>query len=278
VVDPSSHNHSSRFVDTHCHLDFKAFDKDREKVLENSIAAGVIQWMNPGVDLQSSRRVIDLSVRTNSLYAAVGIHPTEAVNSSLEELKEISTLINNPRVKAIGEIGIDHYHKNTPDDVQQQFFLAQLEIAAKFGLPVIIHSRQAMREVLGYLYHWWEVLNQASSPLARRPGVLHSFEGNIEEAHQAIEMGFFLGVSGPITYTNASDRRMLFQNIPLENIVLETDGPYLTPHPYRGQRNEPAYIPIIAQTLADINGTSIERVADITSSNASRLFAWSMPD
>ena len=267
-----------QFIDTHCHLDFSAFDRDRVEVIERSQKAGVIRWVNPGVDVESSRRAIDLANQIPDLFVAVGIHPTEAAQDQREDLREIERLAKNPKVVAIGEIGLDYYHQTTSPEVQKEYLKAQLEIAATSGLPVIIHSRKAMAEVLDLLEKWCDDLRSQGSKLAPHPGVLHSFEGELEDALRATAMGFYLGVTGPITYLNAPERRTVFKDIPMEHLVLETDAPYLTPHPHRGQRNEPAYIPVTGETLAALHETTLDKVAEITTINANQLFAWRMPD
>jgi TatD DNase family protein len=278
VAEPDISISHLKFSDTHCHLDFQAFDQDREKVLERSRQAGVVQWMNPSVDVESSRRVVSLAHKVDNLYAGVGIHPTETDQCSKKDLEQIELLCEDPKVHAIGEIGIDHYHKNSPPKQQVFFFQEQLTIAAKKGLPVIVHSREAIGEVLDYLREWLTSLRAERSALLDRPGVLHSFEGNEEDGRKAIDLGFLLGVTGPITYLNAPERREVFRQLPLESLILETDAPFLTPHPYRGQRNEPAFIPITAQILADVHKTSLVDVAKMTSNNAARLFSWSNSD
>lgn len=265
-------------VDTHCHLDFEAFDEDREAVLVRSREAGVDRWINPGVDVASSQKAIYLAEQYPGVFAAVGFHPTEDDHGLPQEIAAVRELASHSKVVAIGEIGLDHYHKNVPVEVQVPRFRAHLNLAAELGLPVIIHSRDAISEVLDELENWVGQLRKQGIFLANHPGVLHAFEGKLADARRANDLGFMVGVGGPLTYLNAPDRRELFASLPLEHLLTETDAPFLTPHPYRGKRNEPAYIRLIAERLAEIQGTSLENVVTITSQNADRLFAWRHTD
>ncbi|MDD5369361.1 MAG: TatD family hydrolase [Anaerolineaceae bacterium] len=261
-------------MDSHCHLDFGAFDSDRMEVLERSRAAGVTRWLNPGVDLPSSRRGLILADKIPGLYCAIGVHPTHSPVEVESEIRELAKLVALPKVLAIGEIGLDNHHKDTLPADQERRFQAQLDLARKMKIPVIIHSRNAMQATLRLLASWVDELTQENSSLLHRPGVLHAFDGNIEEAGRAMELGFFLGVGGPVTYLNANERRKVFSALPLDHLLTETDAPFLSPQPFRGQRNEPAYILLIAKMLASIHNTTVDDIALITSNNAARLFAW----
>jgi TatD DNase family protein len=244
------------------------------EVLERSRAAGIDRWMDPGVDLSSSRRAIDLAEEIHGLFCAVGVHPTESPVDIDIEIKELTALASHSKVRAIGEIGLDNYHKDTLPFDQERRFHAQLDLARELNLPVIVHSRDALETTLEFLETWVGELARSGSPLLDRPGVLHAFEGSLQEAHRAMELGFMLGVGGPITYTNAQSRRDLFATLPLKQLVIETDAPFLSPHPFRGQRNEPAKVLLIAQMLANLQNSTIEIIAEATSNNTARLFAW----
>jgi len=252
-------------VDSHCHLDSPQFDADREGVIGHSAESGVTRVVNPGVDVPSSRAAVALAQRHESIYAAVGIHPHDAKTLDAVALEELKRLARSPKVVAIGEIGLDYYRDLSPRDVQRRAFKVQLEMAAKLGLPVIVHDRDAHDDVLMILRDW-------HSGLAARVGVLHSFSGDVPRAERTLAMGFFIGVSGPVTYKNADRLRQVVRAVPLERLLIETDAPYLTPQPRRGQRNEPAYVRMVAQAVADVRGLMLEQVTAQTTANAGVFF------
>jgi TatD DNase family protein len=264
-------------VDTHCHLNFDLFDQDRDQVVARASQAGVEYIVNPGVDLETSRSAVRLAARYPQVYAAVGIHPNEIQAWDPRVFDQIKALAASPKVVAIGEIGLDYYRDNTPPDLQKQVFQQQLELAASLNLPVIIHSRnaspdnqQAILDILHILEVWQSRLVQHISPI----GVLHSFSSDLDTAKTAIKLNFLIGITGPVTFRNAPELRNLVRQLPLEALVIETDAPFLTPHPYRGKRNEPGYVNLVAEKLAEIHNLPFEEVADITKSNAGRLFNW----
>lgn len=261
-------------ADTHCHLDFRQFDDDRDAVIARCRDSGIRWILNPGVDLDSSERAVRLAEEHPEIYAAVGIHPNDGGSWDTQSLARLRTLAEHPKVVAIGEIGLDFYRDTTDHDTQLRIFKDQLGLAAEMGLPVIIHSRNAARQVLEILREWWEGLGGFGSALVDQPGVLHSFEGDLEIALQAVEMNFVLGVGGPVTFRNAPEKRALISALTLDAFVLETDAPFLAPHPHRGERNEPAYVRWVAETVAAQANSSVSSVAQTTSKNAARLFAW----
>jgi len=186
----------------------------------------------------------------------------------------LRSLAQQSKVVAIGEIGLDYYRQRAPQHLQKEIFERQLELAAELGLPVIIHSRQAAKEHLNILVAWHKKLSNNNLPIANRPGGWHSFSGDIQTAITATQRGFFIGVNGPITYQNALEHQSVVSQLPLEHLLLETDAPFLPPHPFRGQRNEPAYLEVIAEKLASLHHTTPIVVARTTTQNAERLFAW----
>ena len=258
-------------VDTHCHLDFERFDADREAVVERARQAGVTRVVAPGVDLASSRRALELAAQFEGVYAALGVHPNTNVALGEAELDELRALCRHPKVVAIGEIGLDYYRDHTPHAQQRANFAAQLRLASALGLPVIIHNREASADVLRALSEWRA---GADDNLAGRAGVLHSFSAGWAEAQAALDEGFYLGFSGPLTYKQADVLRAVAAQAPAERILIETDAPFLTPHPLRGQRNEPAFVRHVADKLAEVRGLSIEALAELTTANAARLFGW----
>lgn len=261
------------YTDTHCHLDFESFNKDREQVIKRAKKAGLVWILNPGIDPETNQAAIDLSSKyPDFIAAAVGIHPSYGKPWSqalLDGLKEQALCKN---VKAIGEIGLDYYRQQTPIPQQQRMFTAQLALAAELSLPVIVHNRDSTQDLMTILSDWHQTLKKSGHPLAKRPGVLHSYSADLDTAREAIEMNFYIGISGPVTFKNAPIRKSVTRNLPLESLLVETDAPFLTPHPHRGRRNEPAYIPLIAEVIAQLHNTSPKQVAEITFANAQFLF------
>ncbi len=253
------------FIDTHCHLDFDRFDADRDLVVQRAVDAGVTRIIVPAVDLQNGRTVLQLADQYPGVYAAVGIHPNSTAEWQDDWLSVLRDWARHHKVVAIGEIGLDYYWDDSPAAVQHRVLTLQLELAAELRLPVIIHNREASADVLRLL---------DASPLAgqENAGVLHSFSADWETAVAALDMGFYLGFTGPITYKKANDLREIAAKAPLERILVETDAPFLTPQPYRGKRNEPAYVAYVAEKLAEVRGMVTAEIAHHTTQNALRLF------
>ena len=268
-------------VDTHCHLYFNNFEEDRDLVIARARGVGITRILNPGIDLQTSREAIDLSNHYPEVYAAVGVHPNEALqwtDSSRQELKE---LCNHRKVIAIGEIGLDYYRKQSPEDLQTFIFSEQLSLAADVDLPVIIHLRDSetedhvsFRDMLQILEDWVRLLKDINPDLVDRPGVMHSFDGNEEEADQFVKMKMRIGIPGQITFKNAGILSRIVQNLPLETILVETDAPFLTPVPHRGKRNEPSYIKYTVEKISQLRSVGFEEIAKATLENSERLFCW----
>lgn len=260
-------------IDTHAHLDFSKFDGDRPAVIERARAAGVDVIVNVGTDLASSRRAVDLAEQYECVYAAVGVHPHDAKRLDGAMLAQLRELAQNPKVVAVGEIGLDYYRDLSPRDVQRRAFQAQLAWAARLGKPVIIHDRDAHDEIMDALTGWARGLD--NSPLAGRPGVLHTFSGDLAMARQAIDLGFYISISGPVTYKNARQLPEIVKALPLDRLLVETDCPYLAPDPYRGKRNEPAYVRLVAERIAELKGIPLDELATTTTANARHLFGLS---
>jgi TatD DNase family protein len=268
-------------TDTHCHLFWNKFDTDREAVIERAIAAGVTRMLVPAVDTESSNQAIQLAESHADIFAAVGFHPTDLDKFSEAAFALVRALAQNPRVVAIGEIGLDHYWVKDEAKrlAQEEILRRQLAFAQEIGKPVVIHMReqgdawfgQASVRLLDILGEWTRGL---PATLAARPGVLHSFNGTLETAQQAILMGFFIGVTGPVTYKTAETKRQIIQQLPLERLLIETDSPFLAPVPHRGNRNEPAFVREIADKIAETISRNLEEVAAATTANAARLFLW----
>ncbi len=261
-------------TDTHCHLNFDSFDNDRDEVLKRARDAKLVRILNPGIDLESSRTAIRLSEIYPEVYAAVGIHPNEASNYSRKDLDQLRSLAQHPKVIAIGEIGLDFYRDRSPADLQKKLFREQLDLAADLSLPVIIHNRDATNDILSILDVWTHELKTSGSSLVTQPGVLHSFSGNALDASRSVELGLKIGISGPITFKNSQQIQEVVTAIDLDHILIETDAPFLTPHPYRGRRNEPAHVVYVAQMIGHIDKVDLEVVVKITTKNSVDLFHW----
>lgn len=261
-------------TDTHCHLNFAEFDSDRDQIIERALDNGITKIVVPGIDIDSSKNAIHYSEKYPMVYAAIGIHPNSGESWSENSIAELEQLAKNPKVVAIGEIGLDYYRKYTPIKLQQDIFSKQLQLAKNLGLPVIIHNRQASEDILAMLKTWFLGLVNNHSGLARNPGVMHSFSDDFQMAEQYIKLRFKIGITGPVTYRNAVILREVVKNQDLDNLLLETDAPYLPPNPFRGKRNEPANVRIIAEKIAEIKDRSITDVANITSDGGNQLFNW----
>ena len=254
-------------IDTHCHLDFSHFDEDRDDVLARATEVGVTTVINPGTDLESSRRAVALAERYDNVCAAIGVHPHDASTMNGQALSELRHLAAHPKVVAIGEIGLDYYRDLSPRAQQRTAFETQLSLAAELDLPVIIHQRESAADVMAALREW---------AAGGHPGcVLHAFSGDEAVADEAVSLDFFVGVGGPLTFKNARRLPEILPRLPTGCIVLETDAPYLTPHPYRGKRNEPAYVALVAGRLAELLGLSLDQLSRLTTDNALRLFRLS---
>jgi TatD DNase family protein len=258
-------------VDSHCHLDFDRFKHDRAEVLGRARETGVRLIVNPGYDLESSQRAVALAGKHPMVYAAVGVHPHRASTVSGGAIKVLRRLAAAGKVQAIGEIGLDYYRNLSPPDVQRRAFREQLELAGELGLPVIVHSRESHGDVISMLARWVaDAEPQGGSSSIR--GVLHAFSGNREVAQDALRLGFCLGIAGPVTFRSARRLRTLVASLPLEHLLVETDAPYLTPHPHRGKRNEPARVALVAAAVAELQGIDFLRAARQTTATARRLF------
>ena len=268
IMDARVENGLEPIVDTHAHLDFSAFDDDRQTVIRRAEAAGVRWIVNPGADLESSQRAIRLAEVYAGIYAAVGVHPHDAQTVTPSTLRELRRLARHPRVVAIGEIGLDYYRDLSPRQMQREAFRQQLELAGELCLPVILHDRDAHDDVLSILDEW-------KTGRRDRPGLFHAFSGDIAMAQRVVEMGYYLAIGGPVTFRNAGHLREVAVAAPADRLVVETDCPYLTPHPHRGKRNEPAFVRLVVERIATLRGESIDAIARQTTQNARALFGLS---
>jgi TatD DNase family protein len=261
----------TNLADTHCHLTSPQFDRDRGEVLKRAKQKGVKRFLVPGLDLASSQRAVELSQRYPEIYVAVGVHPHNAKDWNHSTKQELRELARSDKVVAIGEIGLDYYRDLSPRDKQGSVFQEQLDLALELELPVVIHNRNSIDDLMSYIEKWTARL---PTTLRSGPGVLHANSADLENTRKVIEAGFFIGVAGPITYKKAEVLRRITAELPLERVILETDAPYLPPHPKRGKRNEPSYLQLIAEQCASIFEVELNTISSITSQNATNLFRW----
>lgn len=251
------------YFDSHAHIDGEKFDRDRDLVLARAKANGIELIMNPGADFESSVRAVELAQKYEMIYAAVGIHPHDA--SSLDDglLMMIEALTKKPKVKAIGEIGLDFHYDFSPRDVQRHWFREQLRLAKRLNLPVIIHDREANQETFDTL----------KEEHAFESGVLmHCYSGSAELAKQYVKLGGYISIAGPVTFKNSRKLIEVVETVPLERLMIETDAPYLTPEPFRGKRNESLYVTYVCEKIARIKGIEVAEAAAATMKNAKDYF------
>ncbi len=261
-------------IDTHAHLHAKQFDEDRDVVIERMREAGITDVVTIGTDVLASRAAIELAEQHDDIWATVGVDPHEVARFTDATLDELRELARSSQVVAIGEVGLDYYWDEAPHDVQAEVFGRQLELARTLDLPVVIHNREAHTDTLAVLRDWakhhpW----RGERPL----GVLHCFSGDVDMALAAIEIGFMISLAGPVTFQNAKKPVAVAGAVPLDWLVVETDAPYLAPHPHRGKRNEPAYVRLTARRIAEIRNVPPKTVAEATSANSRTLFALPEP-
>ena len=248
--------------DTHAHLDDRAFDEDRAQLLKNLPEQGLALVMNPGCSLESSRNAVQIANAHDYIYAAVGSHPDAADEVNETVIEEYRTLCKlNPKIRAIGEIGLDYHYEDIPREIQLRAFRMQMELARELGLPVIVHEREAHEDGMAVVREFSEVC-----------GVFHCYSGSAEMARQLVDRGWYIGFTGVLTFKNARKAVEVAASIPLERIVLETDCPYMAPEPFRGKRNDPGKLYRMAEKLAGIRGLSVEEIHAVTTENGKRLY------
>jgi len=249
------------YFDTHAHYDNPRYKEDRDALLQSLPEHGIELVLVPGYDMPSSRKAIEFAETYPYIYAAVGFHPHDSSKRKPGDLEKLETLTQNPRVKAVGEIGLDYHYDYSPRDVQMECFRLHMELARKVKLPVIVHQREAAEDTLAVLRDYRDV-----------PGVVHCFSGSVEVAREILNMGWYISFTGVITYSNARKSHEVIRYAPRDRIMLETDAPYMAPVPYRGKRNSSLYMPEITESLAEIWEVSLEEAARITTENGKRFF------
>ncbi len=249
-------------IDTHAHVHYDRFDDDRADVLQRAQEAGVERIINIGYDLPSSRASVALAQEHSDVWATVGIQPHYAQETTVDQLAQIERMLAHPRVVALGEIGLDYHHNRAPADAQHDLFRQQLAIARRHSMPVVIHTREAQTDTL-------HVLRDAAQGMTI---IMHAFSGDWTYAEQCLDLGAYVSLGGPVTFPKATELHDVAQRVPLDRLLIETDSPFLSPHPYRGKRNEPARVRIIAERIAALRGIALDEIAAATWHNAVRAF------
>lgn len=249
--------------DSHAHLDDRKYNDDRHEMLMRAKDNGLSYIINVGYDVPSSRRSVALAEKYDFIYAAVGIHPHDAASEGEKGLEELKRLSSNPKVVAIGEMGLDYYRDLSPRDIQQEMFRKQIRLAKELDKPIIVHDRDAHGDVMNIL---------KEEEAEKTGGVLHCFSGSMEMARECLDMGFFISIAGPVTFSNARRLQEIAEAVPLDKLLIETDAPYLTPEPNRGKRNESAFVVHVARKISELKSLPIEEIAAATTANAKKLF------
>jgi TatD DNase family protein len=249
--------------DTHAHLNAFQYEEDIVEVIQRAQAENVTHIVVVGFDKDTIKKAMELTDQYDMIYAAVGWHPVDAIDMKEEDLEWIKELALHPKVVAIGEMGLDYYWDKSPKEIQKDVFRRQIRLAKEVQLPIIIHNRDATEDVVNILKE------ENASEVG---GIMHCFTGSLEVAKQCMDMNFYISFGGPVTFKNAKKPKEVATEIPLERLLIETDCPYLTPHPFRGKRNEPSYVKYVAEQIAELKGISVDEIAKITSDNAKKLF------
>lgn len=251
------------FFDTHAHLNAEQYNEDLQEVIDRALSEGISNIVVVGFDRPTIEKAMELTEQYEFIYACVGWHPVDAIDMTEEDLLWIEELSSHPKVVALGEMGLDYYWDKSPKDIQKEVFRKQIRLAKKVKLPIVIHNRDATADIV-------EILKEEGA--GEVGGIMHCFSGSPEIAQECVDMNFYISLGGPVTFKNAKKPKEVADVIPLEKLLIETDCPYLTPHPHRGKRNEPSYVKLVAEQIAEIKGLSTEEVAQATTENAKKLF------
>ncbi|KAB2328859.1 TatD family deoxyribonuclease [Cytobacillus depressus] len=251
------------FFDTHAHLNAEQYNDDLREVIDRALEEGVSRIVVVGFDRLTIEKAMELTEQYDFIYASVGWHPVDAIDMTDEDLRWIEELASHPKVVALGEMGLDYYWDKSPKEIQKEVFRKQIQLAKKVKLPIIIHNRDATADIVAIL---------KEEGAAEVGGIMHCFSGSPETAKECVDMNFYISLGGPVTFKNAKKPKEVAEAIPLDRLLIETDCPYLAPHPYRGKRNEPSYVKLVAEQIAEIKGVSVEEVAEMTTANAKKLF------
>ena len=250
------------YFDTHVHLNSDAYE-NVDEIINNAISVGVEKMIVVGYDLDTSVKAVEIASKFDFIYAAIGIHPSEVKNAKLSDLEALESYFKSDKVVAVGEIGLDYHWDKENKDVQKRYFVEQLKLAHKYNLPIIIHSRDAAQDT-------YEVLKENKG--FYKKGVMHCYSYSVEMAHKFIALNLKIALGGALTFLNSKENKEVVKEVALSELLVETDAPYLTPHPYRGRRNEPKYITLVVEKMAEIKSVSTEVIAKQTYENACELF------
>lgn len=249
--------------DTHVHLNAEQFFDDREEVIERAFAAGVRYMVVVGFNEETIPLALEIAEQYETIYAAVGWHPVHAINYKEKHLAWLDRLSKHPKVVALGEMGLDYHWDKSPKDVQEDVFRQQIRLAKRLNMPIIIHNRKATDDVI-------RVLQEEEAHIVG--GVMHCFSGDIHHIQPCLDMNFYISLAGPVTFKNAPELREVAKAVPLDRLLIETDAPYLSPHPYRGKRNEPSRVTLVAETIARVKDLPLAEVSKITTNNACNMY------
>lgn len=249
--------------DTHVHLNAEQYDEDLQEVIDRALAEGVTNMVVVGFDEGTIKKAMELAENYDFLYASVGWHPVDAIDMTEEHLTWLKELASHPKVVALGEMGLDYHWDKSPKDIQKEVFRKQIRLAKEVKLPIIIHNRDATADIM-------TILKEENAEEVG--GIMHCYSGSVETALECINMNFYISLGGPVTFKNAKKPKEVAEAIPMERLLIETDCPYLTPHPFRGKRNEPAYVKLVAEQIAELKGLTLAEVAGETAENAKKLF------
>lgn len=250
-------------IDTHVHLNADQYDEDLEEVMKRAEEAGIEKMVVVGFDRKTIERTMALMEKYDNVYGVIGWHPVDAVDCTDKDLEWIESLSSHDKIVGIGETGLDYHWDKSPHDVQKEVFRKQIALAKRVQLPIIIHNREATADCI-------EILKTEGAH--EIGGIMHAFSGDEADADTIIDMNFYVSLGGPVTFKNAQEPKDIAVHVPIEKLLVETDAPYLTPHPYRGKRNEPAYVKLVAEKIAELRGMTYEDLAVQTTKNAETLF------
>lgn len=250
-------------IDTHVHLNADQYDEDLQEVIDRALEEGIDRMFVVGFDTNTIERTMKLIDQYDFIYGIIGWHPVDAIDCTEERLQWIEELSKHPKIIGIGEMGLDYHWDKSPKDIQKEVFRKQIALAKRVQLPIIIHNREATQDCV-------DILKEENA--SEVGGIMHSFSGSNEIADEILKMNFYISLGGPVTFKNAKQPKEVAQHVPLDRLLVETDAPYLSPHPYRGKRNEPARVKLVAKQIAELRGISYEEVCKATTENAERLF------
>ncbi|WP_164215611.1 TatD family hydrolase [Virgibacillus sp. YIM 98842] len=249
--------------DTHVHLNARQFFEDRDETIQRAFDAGVKYMTVVGFDAETIPLAIEIAEQYETIYAAVGWHPVDAIDMTDKDLDWIEELSVHPKVVAIGEMGLDYHWDKSPKDVQKEVFRKQIRLAKKVNMPIIIHNRNATTDII-------EILQEEDAKTIG--GIMHCYNDSVDYVKACLDMNFYISLGGPVTFKNATLPKEVAKEVPLDKLLVETDAPFLAPHPYRGKRNEPAYVKLVAEKIAELRGSTPEEISEITTNNARKFF------